>query len=909
MSSPSGVDAWFVVVCLLVAFTSLTTPPRNDKAPVIAPIPSTVQSHYLADLIKPASLDANAEALSRWWSRQSFSVAFNGEVAVLSPKNPPSAIRRNMGHLGVAVTVGGAAASSQATNASSAFNAQAEALGDLFMDEMYLQSNLEVDEITAVAGFVSKEDLDVQRILWSQDVDLGVSFNWPELAAFPPHKEAAGQTKDPAKAELDPYLVATVLPQPQLRGLSRNNSTNFIDSETGEAMPLSNSVRSLCATGNGTADPLPSQGLNRTGQPFCPPLNASASGNLTALEMDMENRNLQNLIDALNNLNASTLQAIGGREAVVQANAAEDFLQDMQAIISDRPAEQASFLANLTLPFFRERHQNQTGAKSSAEANELAAFNLSSIFMDPPANWSLAMSHLQQQPAKTDTYRFPPNLGVNDSAATQSSASALPPRPRLMTNVCQERVPGSGLVSHVSGAASGGSMLSAAVNQHGATGQARPGAGINHEGPFDFSAFPFQDGEPLLLSDAGFLSAATPMDTLSPNLQQVPQMNGAAFLEHATLFDFGSASSEWNQSSGSSVRVNGLSSMISESSDFNITNLGGFFPAVNSSGNLLPPPMSNASSNVSNDWKMSEQTPGTLPTLHNASAEVLMMLDEAKVRLMMEEAEKLASSPLAGAPPPAAAEDKHVVPEIKQEDLELDPWTEHANFAARHNHSYARHERTLQSRESSEEMGSASAAESSGSTQGRSRGGSVSITGELRSRPNRDDRAASELGLPVSAEEIVNMPVEEFNSLVSGQGAGMGLSLALSQEQIQLMKDIRRRGKNKVAAQNCRRRKIDNMSHLEREIYNLRTELSQATARRDEAARQREVFRAALAGPGPSVIQSSSSQAPHAGGQQHHHASVLVANVHANAQADQSSNKRVARDAASDPLRKRKKDA
>ena len=46
------------------------------------------------------------------------------------------------------------------------------------------------------------------------------------------------------------------------------------------------------------------------------------------------------------------------------------------------------------------------------------------------------------------------------------------------------------------------------------------------------------------------------------------------------------------------------------------------------------------------------------------------------------------------------------------------------------------------------------------------------------------------------------MPVEEFNGYISGQVANLG------QDQIQLMKDIRRRGKNKVAAQNCRRRKV-----------------------------------------------------------------------------------------------------
>ncbi|XP_055347101.1 uncharacterized protein LOC129594435 [Paramacrobiotus metropolitanus] len=199
------------------------------------------------------------------------------------------------------------------------------------------------------------------------------------------------------------------------------------------------------------------------------------------------------------------------------------------------------------------------------------------------------------------------------------------------------------------------------------------------------------------------------------------------------------------------------------------------------------------------------------------------------------------------------------------------------------------------SRESSEEMESSSAAESSGSTQAQLRRFGVHYGGAVQpAEPRRPGGiGAGPAGVGGGDRQHAG---EELNSLVSGQSTGLGLSLTLSQEQIQLMKDIRRRGTDKVAAQHCRQRKIDDMSHLEREIYNLRQELSLATARRDEAARQCEVFRAALAG--PSVIQalSSSKQTVHVGGQQHHHAFVLVANVQANANA-------------SGPLRKRKKDA
>ena len=71
-----------------------------------------------------------------------------------------------------------------------------------------------------------------------------------------------------------------------------------------------------------------------------------------------------------------------------------------------------------------------------------------------------------------------------------------------------------------------------------------------------------------------------------------------------------------------------------------------------------------------------------------------------------------------------------------------------------------------------------------------------------RSRISRDERVALEAGLPLSALEIIRMPVEEFNGYINGQIGHLGT------DQIQMMKDIRRRGKNKVAAQNCRKRKV-----------------------------------------------------------------------------------------------------
>jgi len=91
-----------------------------------------------------------------------------------------------------------------------------------------------------------------------------------------------------------------------------------------------------------------------------------------------------------------------------------------------------------------------------------------------------------------------------------------------------------------------------------------------------------------------------------------------------------------------------------------------------------------------------------------------------------------------------------------------------------------------------------------------------------RSKRNacRDEMRCRELEIPFSVEAITNYPVEEFNTLIRRH--------SLTEDQLSLIKDIRRRGKNKVAAQNCRKKKMSELSGLEEEIHDLkrkRTEL------------------------------------------------------------------------------------
>ncbi|XP_036183724.1 nuclear factor erythroid 2-related factor 3 isoform X3 [Myotis myotis] len=78
---------------------------------------------------------------------------------------------------------------------------------------------------------------------------------------------------------------------------------------------------------------------------------------------------------------------------------------------------------------------------------------------------------------------------------------------------------------------------------------------------------------------------------------------------------------------------------------------------------------------------------------------------------------------------------------------------------------------------------------------------------------SRDERRAKALHIPFSVDEIVHMPVDSFNSMLS--------RYYLTDLQVSLIRDIRRRGKNKVAAQNCRKRKLDIILNLEDDVCNL----------------------------------------------------------------------------------------
>ncbi|CAH0757745.1 unnamed protein product [Diatraea saccharalis] len=89
-------------------------------------------------------------------------------------------------------------------------------------------------------------------------------------------------------------------------------------------------------------------------------------------------------------------------------------------------------------------------------------------------------------------------------------------------------------------------------------------------------------------------------------------------------------------------------------------------------------------------------------------------------------------------------------------------------------------------------------------------GGSSTSGGHM----TRDEKRAKALGIPLEVHDIINLPMDEFNERLSKHD--------LSEAQLSLIRDIRRRGKNKVAAQNCRKRKLDQITSLADEVRTVR---------------------------------------------------------------------------------------
>lgn len=105
---------------------------------------------------------------------------------------------------------------------------------------------------------------------------------------------------------------------------------------------------------------------------------------------------------------------------------------------------------------------------------------------------------------------------------------------------------------------------------------------------------------------------------------------------------------------------------------------------------------------------------------------------------------------------------------------------------------------------------------------------------------SRDERRAKALKIPFSNELIVNLPVEDFNDLLS--------NYHLNEDQLSLIRDIRRRGKNKIAAQNCRKRKMDTLVGLEKDVTALRRRRARLLKERQDALRTLQELKQQMTG-------------------------------------------------------------
>ncbi|CAN8014604.1 unnamed protein product [Ixodes persulcatus] len=98
-------------------------------------------------------------------------------------------------------------------------------------------------------------------------------------------------------------------------------------------------------------------------------------------------------------------------------------------------------------------------------------------------------------------------------------------------------------------------------------------------------------------------------------------------------------------------------------------------------------------------------------------------------------------------------------------------------------------------------------------------------------RASRDEKRARALNLPLTNVEIVELPIEEFNERLA--------KFELTEAQLALIRDIRRRGKNKVAAQNCRKRKLDQIMSLQQDVEALHLQRQELERRHEELLAQR----------------------------------------------------------------------
>lgn len=116
-----------------------------------------------------------------------------------------------------------------------------------------------------------------------------------------------------------------------------------------------------------------------------------------------------------------------------------------------------------------------------------------------------------------------------------------------------------------------------------------------------------------------------------------------------------------------------------------------------------------------------------------------------------------------------------------------------------------------------------------------------------------NNKRAEEIQLPFPVEQISALSRSAFQQLLRHH--------QLTEDQLEFVHDVRRRSKNRVAAQRCRKRKLDSIHQLECEIKRLKNEKERLLQEQTELVKNLEETRQSLCGLCKSVsIESDSDQ-------------------------------------------------